>query len=65
MTNSRLKEVAHNAACIQNDVYQWDFFERQMKPVEKGYRFSPATKVTLGFVLLVITFLIIVRLAIG
>jgi hypothetical protein len=40
MTSNELKEVAHNAACIYHDVYQWDFFERQMKPDVKRRLFT-------------------------
>ena len=65
MTNDRLKEVEHNAACIYSDVYQWDFFEKQMKPAKNRYRLNTASKTSLCVVLVAITAFIVYRLAAG
>ena len=73
MTNERLKEVAHNAACIHNDVYQWAFFERQMEPADKRdylniplpARSDVSHKVAICIILIAVTVLIVYRLATG
>jgi hypothetical protein len=65
MTNDRLKEVEHNAACIYSDVYQWDFFERQMKPAENTSFLNVTAKVSLCAILISVTLFIVYRLAVG
>jgi hypothetical protein len=65
MTNDRLKEVEHNAACIYSDVYQWDFFEKQMKPAKINRFLNTPSKISLCAVLVAVTILIVYRLAAG
>ena len=65
MTNDRLKEVEHNAACIYSDVYQWDFFEKQMKPAKINRYLNTTSKISLAAILVAVTVLIVYRLAAG
>ena len=65
MTNERLKEVAHNAACIHNDVYQWAFFEKEMKQPAADASKKDRTEFWAGLILVAVTIAVICLIAVS
>ena len=64
MTSDRLKEVAHNAACIHNDVYQWAFFEKEMQPAADASK-KDRTEFWAGLILVAVTIVVICLIAVS